>query len=270
MTASSKMSRGDMHAVLQRHGAKRRVQTCGINPNDLDLLYTLLDADGTDEVKILTFIRACQRLTGTARARDLTRLHSDVFRHLDWVERNDVEVANMNLAIGRILDTCDTINLDVFVAESDQKDPVLVASRAAARYHKSDILCKSPTAKMREPTPAPSRHSSKCSFVAGGGGALRNRLSLRGDGAAHGGGRCLPLTDTSSTRRTRLRKLDSNPHRLFLTRSEMTSTAEPVERRRQELGDCLSLDDLRQPDPPPLPPGLVDSNAMVIAETKKR
>lgn len=136
---SGVLDRRDLHSTLQQKRVRERMHMLDIPSKDLDVLFTLMDENGTGTIQTDMFFRGCSRLRGPAMASDLHHMSVDLERNLTWCRANFDSMQETNDKLSKLLDHADTVDIDIVRGDADDKDPVLKARRARERVSKGDF-----------------------------------------------------------------------------------------------------------------------------------
>jgi len=157
---SGDLTREELTAALQKPHVTKRLRILDIKVGDLEVLFSLLDNEGTGVIKTGSFFKGCTRLRGPAMARDLNHMGIDLVRHVNWVDEATGRVDLLNETLSSLLDLLDTVDRDVVQdPDSDAKDPVLQSRRNRVRVKRADYLCKA-TRRTSQPLLQPMRTQS--------------------------------------------------------------------------------------------------------------
>lgn len=123
------LTRQELHRALEKGPVRHRLKLVGISVGDLDLLFTLLDEEGSQLIKTSSFFRSCTRLRGDAMARHTSQYMTDLTRHTNRCETMETNVQTANNTLASVLDLLEVLDKDVIKSEFDMKDPVIQARR---------------------------------------------------------------------------------------------------------------------------------------------
>eukprot|EP00971_Amphidinium_carterae_P217997 4327793-Amphidinium_carterae.1 len=104
----------------------------GISPDDLELLFSLLDENGDGQIAISKFFRAVLRLRGDATASDLYKLHLDLTRGVTRTTSLLKGLDSTNDVLARLIDVASCMDFEVVKGEKDVHDEVLFWKRQRA------------------------------------------------------------------------------------------------------------------------------------------
>jgi len=135
---SGQINRQDLRSTLRTSHVKARLQMLQLPSRDLDLLFTLLDGDGTGMVCTDTFFRGCTRMTGEAMATDMQHLGLELNRNVQHMHDANATCNDVNAALGALLDDLDAVDRDIIQAPGDDKDEVLMARRGRVRKPRAE------------------------------------------------------------------------------------------------------------------------------------
>jgi len=130
---SGDLDQQELAEAMKNPKVKKALSALGISITDLELLFSLLDEDGSGNIKTDMFFRGCTRLRGPAMARDLQTISVDLDRHVQTSTDHIKQLRHLNDDISSILDIIDTIEVDIVKDPQDEKDPVLQARRGRER-----------------------------------------------------------------------------------------------------------------------------------------
>jgi Ca2+-binding EF-hand superfamily protein len=176
---SGELDREELHNAMKKPKVRQRMRLLDIPYKDLDLLFNLLDEDGTGLIKTDNFFRGCSKLRGPAMSSDLYHMAIDLDRSIQWSNNTLENLRKANGDMADLLNTIDTVELEIIQGDSDDKDPVLVNRRGRTRLNRAEQLRQAATLLGEDfSQEGTSRLSSKKSI----GAPSLVRASLRASG----------------------------------------------------------------------------------------
>merc|ERR1740138_1473004 len=158
---SGELDQDELHAALNRPRVRDRMRMLDIPYKDLDLLFGLLDEDGTGLIKTDTFFRGCGRLRGPAMAAHLYHMSIDFDRSIKWTSENIDIMDDANQSLSTLLNTIDDIELEIVQGDGDEKDPVLQNRKGRTKLNRMEQLRASANILQEDFSQEGSRLSTK-------------------------------------------------------------------------------------------------------------
>mmetsp|Transcript_11103 Transcript_11103/g.24744 ORF Transcript_11103/g.24744 Transcript_11103/m.24744 type:complete len:632 (+) Transcript_11103:156-2051(+) len=115
----------ELDFLTKTYIVRDRLRLLGIAPDDLQLLTTLLDENGSGRVEIGKFFRGVLRLRGDATASDLYKLHLDVSRGIKRITTLVNKIDTTNEILVKLIDATSCMNVDIVKGEPDVHDEFL-------------------------------------------------------------------------------------------------------------------------------------------------
>jgi len=141
----------ELVAAVQKPRVRERMQVIGLPIKDLDLLFAMLDEDRTGSIEIDVFFRGCARMRGPAMAADLHQMSIDLDRNVHTAENLIQETESINDLLERLINQLDVVEVDVVRADSDDRDPVLLARRERMRRAALEEQAREATGALKSP-----------------------------------------------------------------------------------------------------------------------
>merc|ERR1719235_788530 len=130
---SGELDQEELDSAYHLVHVRERLKLLGLHRRDLQMLFYLLDVQGTGAVNTNTFFRGCTRLQGLAMNCDLHHMSVDFTRYANWCNdmANTHHEANDRLA--HLLFDIEGLDRDIVKGHHDAEDPVLMARRGRFR-----------------------------------------------------------------------------------------------------------------------------------------
>ncbi|CAK0899417.1 unnamed protein product [Prorocentrum cordatum] len=195
---SNSLEYEELVEAVRNPKVRRRMQVLELPIKDLDLLFAMLDEERTGSINIDVFFRGCARMRGPAMAADLHQMSIDLDRNISTAENNIQATESVNDVLELLINQLDVVEVDVVRADSDDKDPVLMARPRRWMPRRKDKEREREMARMMHGnfaanpsrSPRPERRSTR---RAGSPGS-RRRTTRRAAGGARSARWCMPTS----------------------------------------------------------------------------
>mmetsp|Transcript_29265 Transcript_29265/g.67371 ORF Transcript_29265/g.67371 Transcript_29265/m.67371 type:complete len:637 (-) Transcript_29265:127-2037(-) len=129
---SGYIDHSELDNLTKTYIVRECLRLLGISPDDLELLFSLLDENGDGQIAISKFFRAVLRLRGDATASDLYKLHLDLTRGVTRTTSLLKGLDSTNDVLARLIDVASCMDFEVVKGEKDVHDEVLFWKRQRA------------------------------------------------------------------------------------------------------------------------------------------
>lgn len=126
---SGELDREELHEAMRSYRVKDRLKHLQLPFRDLDMLFLLLDDEGSGLINCDKFFRGVAKLRGPAKACDLHQMSIDLRKNQHVVEVNLQNVVDTNDVLAGLLGMIDDMETGILRSDTDGKDPVLMSRR---------------------------------------------------------------------------------------------------------------------------------------------
>jgi len=137
---SGELDQDELHAALKKPNVRDRMRMLDIPYKDLDLLFSLLDEEGTGLIKTETFFRGCGRLRGNAMSSHMYHMSIDFDRSIKWANEGIETCGRANNDLSEVLNVVEDIELEIVQGDGDDADPVLINRQGRTRMNRMEQL----------------------------------------------------------------------------------------------------------------------------------
>jgi len=130
---SGELDREELHEAMRTYRVRDRLKHLQLPFRDLDMLFMLLDEEGTGFINCDKFFRGVAKLRGPAKACDLHQMSIDLRKHLHWIDINLQSVVDTNDVLAGLLGLVDDMETGILQSDLDARDPVLMSRRVRGK-----------------------------------------------------------------------------------------------------------------------------------------